>query len=208
MFHDWCKNVLHTLLLCSKYKESPLSLLNDNLLSKIYAYAIGPSKKKIDCPSVCLTMCTHEYHLHCFNRWKEGCLRNNRVETCPLDNYENVETFEPYYPNSDVVSAKLVGVGIYKESYQSRLKKRRLLERLDAQVMRHLKKMHKLKEYTLGKKTSFHSLGLSNCVDKLEQLYNSVYAEDVKQLQTVLDSLVKRGFVNYNSGNGTYTYNP
>lgn len=185
-YKEWCHNVLFTLLMCQKRKESPISSLTNDMLYIIFSYVIGPTITKATCPSVCLVECGHEYHRHCFDRWKI------RSHTCPLDNLPNIETFEDYYGTHASISGVINDNSLYNinDKFSDRIKRRRRLEHLDAQIMKLLKPMYRENGYTI------------------EQIFQFVYARDMKHLQDVLEGLVKRDYLKYNVQNETYIYNP
>lgn len=183
-YRQWCQDVLFTLLLCRKREESPISNCDVNVVARIYMYVIGSNKMLVkSCPVILLEPCNHRYHLHCWDRVtvKFGAricpLHNTFVEDVSLDRISNMALHHGI----------VVDCGIYKQPFEQRLKNRKKIERLDAQIMHVLK--------------TSKNIGL-----RAENIFEKVYAKDLKHVQETLDYLVNSEYVLYDEFYKTFKY--
>lgn len=77
-FALWCRDTLFTLLCARKRLESPFSLLDIQLTSRIYAFSISSGETPTNCILSSLS-CGHKFHAHCLDGW----IRTGH-SNCPL----------------------------------------------------------------------------------------------------------------------------
>lgn len=182
-YREQIQKIWLILLMCQKRKEALLSLLPIQVVALIYSYVVGYIETYNNCPSVTLEGCHHTYHRHCWTRW------TNRRPNCPLDNQITSILSEDYL----LVKTKyatLKGCCLSTKQYDEILRVRHLHERLDAQIVRLLKPRTRRGGYTV------------------DQIYGIVESRDLSHVQEVLNDLVKREYVIYNSEENRYEYNP
>jgi hypothetical protein len=181
-FEEWCRKTLFTLLCARKRAESPLSLLDTCIISKIYAFSIERGEVDTTC-FVTETACGHRFHTHCLDAWYKRRRSNPFLtDLCPLCN-------QPIHESSDCISLRslewkgtLLDCAVYSEPFETRIKRKRREERADAGITKLLKQ------------------GGSYTEEEIAVLIPG----DVKE---ALRSLVERGFI-FESGDGKYNYFP
>lgn len=138
-FGEWCRKTLFTLLCARKRAESPLSLLDTCIVSKIYAFSIERGETDTTC-FVTETACGHRFHTHCLDAWYKRRRSNPFLtDLCPLCN-------QPIHESSDCISLRslewkgtLVDCAVYSEPFETRIKRKRREERADAGITKLLK---------------------------------------------------------------------
>jgi hypothetical protein len=188
-YRQWCQDVLFTLLLCRKRDESPISKCDINVVARIYTYVIGSNKMIVkSCPVILLEPCNHRYHLHCWDRVtvKFG------VRICPLHNTFVEDVSVDRTLNMALHHGIVMDCGVYKQSFEQRVQNRKKIERLDAQIMRVLK---------IDLKESRKNIGLRS-----EDIFEKVYAKDLKHVEETLNYLVRSEYVLYDTVHKTYRY--
>lgn len=113
-FVERCRETLFTLLCARKRPESPLSLLDIQVTSRIYAFCISSGETLTICTLSRLS-CGHKFHAHCMDGWiRKGHSR------CPLCGSH----FELYQVERRILQWKgtLVDCPLYAEPVQKRIK--------------------------------------------------------------------------------------
>jgi hypothetical protein len=181
-YQIWCHTAWHTLLLCYNRRDCIVSSLDISTLSRIFSFVIGSTRVSNNCPTVIVCENAHEFHTHCWNRWSV------RRSECPLDGLRPLD--DVISDDSAAVCGHLLSVGQFEQSYDVRQRKRRLHERLDAQIITLLKPIHREGGYTFD-----YILMHTTCIDGVH-------------LQTVLKNLIDRDWIRYEDTTDTYVYLP
>lgn len=129
-FETWCRETLFTLLCAQKRVGCVFHSLNMHIISIIYAFSISHMETLALCKAV-LLRCGHKFHIHCMDKWSK------RHHTCPLCNIGH----EELYIEERVLQMRgsLVDCALYKEPFETRIKRKRREEHADAQITKLLK---------------------------------------------------------------------